>query len=113
MPDLPHFAFPFRWIAQPDGSVAAAAVEQDSVDEVAMCVEILLRTPLGFRADDGMPDFGTPEILFDLAPLNLDQLKESLAEWEPRAAARFAEYGDVVDETIRNVRIDLEESERF
>ena len=101
MVDLPHFSLPFRFT-----NGAAAVVEQDTTEEVAACVEAILRCPIGFR--DELPEFGAPSPLFDQAPVPVEELRQAVAEWEPRASADFTEYGDTVDEAIRTVRIALD-----
>lgn len=98
MIDLPHFSLPFRFV-----NGAAAVVEQDTAEEVATCVEAIIRCPIGFR--DELPEFGAVSPVFRQAPVPVEELRQAVAEWEPRANADITEYGDAVDEAIRTVRI--------
>jgi hypothetical protein len=61
-----------------------ATVPQGSVDEIAQCVYAILGTPRGSRLDE--PDFGVEEVTFDQAPLDLDDWRTAIREWEPRAS---------------------------
>lgn len=74
MADVPHFAFPFH--RGPSGQVVE--VDQDSADDVAARVVVLLSYPLGFL--DRLPTFGVVEQLFDR--VNLNELRAALAEWD-------------------------------
>ena len=55
---IPHLRIPFRITS----SGAADVVEQDSIDDVAQCVEVLLRTRPGDRPE--VPEYGIDEPLF-------------------------------------------------
>ena len=74
---IPHFALPLR-VA---GDGRFAVVEQDSPDDVAQCVAVVLATPVGSRAE--IPEFGAPRFDFDV-PDPADVI-EAVKEWEPRA----------------------------
>lgn len=58
MADASHFAWPFSVV---DGDIAT--VEQDSLEQIEQCVEVILRTPVGSRID--APGFGRPDELFE------------------------------------------------
>lgn len=58
-----HFTLPFAWRRQPDLTLAGASNDQDSVADVAACVEAIVRTMQGER--DALPTFGRPALLFD------------------------------------------------
>lgn len=74
---VPHLAIPFG--LNSDGSVSV--VEQDTVEEVAQCVQVLLGTVEGQR--QFVPTYGIPDPTF----VGLDQLavEQAVADWEPRA----------------------------
>lgn len=75
----PHFDLPFRF--GPDADLVS--VEQDSVDEIANCVEVVLRTHPGDRVED--PDFGSEPLVPDQQPLGLAGVIAAVGEHEPRA----------------------------
>ena len=78
------FALPFRF-ATPQ----AAVVEQDSIDEIAYCAYAVLICPQGFRVE--LPEFGLPDLTFTQQPVNRELIRETIEEWEPRAAVAFSE----------------------
>lgn len=96
--DAPHFKFPFEFDGQ-----KFAEVEQDTFDDVAGCVQVVLRTPLGFR--DALPEFGTPNPTFK-APPSVEAQRRAVAEWEPRAQATVTEDRSALDEGIERVRME-------
>ena len=49
-PDSPHLKVPFQIVGP-----RAQVLEQDTHEEIAQCVEVILRYPLGVRLD--LPDF--------------------------------------------------------
>lgn len=100
MPDTPHFALPFRLEG---GSFAVN--EQDSAEDVAACVEAVIRTRPGER--DELPAFGVTDPAFQQAPIDTDLLVEQVNEWEPRAKALAEETPDLFDATVRRVRLEV------
>lgn len=87
MPDPRHFTIPFRFETLRTGRARAASTEQDTPAEVADCVEVIIRTTAGERAQ--LPGFGRPDSLefgtgVDLARA---QLQTAIDESEPRARA--------------------------
>lgn len=60
-------------------------VEQDSAQEIAECVEVILRYPAGSCVD--LPEFGIPDPTFAQNGLDLDVVRDVVEEWEPRAEA--------------------------
>jgi phage baseplate assembly protein W len=75
---IPHLAYPARVVGG-----RLAAVEQDSIDDVAGCVELLMRCPVGSREDE--PTFGTPPQVFGQGGVSAAELEAAIARWEPRA----------------------------
>lgn len=60
-----------------------ATVEQDSVDEVAQCVYVVLSYEEGSRPE--LPDFGIESQLFLQGGVSQDEIRAAVEEWEPRA----------------------------
>lgn len=99
--ELPHFALPLRF----DGH--AVVVEQDSFDDVAMCVEAAARTERGTRLE--LPEFGVPDQLFVGGELDAEELRSALVESEPRAEAFADRIEDPAAARVETIRILLEE----
>ena len=100
MADVPHFALPFRF-----RQGRAVEVEQDSIDDVAACVEAVLRTRPGQR--DEHPDFGTPDLTFSQRPVSSESLAAAVERWEPRVHLLAEEDPDLVHEAVQRVRLTL------
>lgn len=96
----PHFAFPFR-VA--NGRVAVN--EQDSPDDVAACVQAVLRTRPGER--DALPNFGSPDLTFHQLPVDPDTLADLVEGWEPRARVLAEQDPDLLAEAALSVRLTL------
>jgi len=54
---IPHLAFPFRLTGR-----GANVLEQDTLEEIAQGVQVLVTTRLGERQE--LPDYGTPDPVF-------------------------------------------------
>lgn len=94
-------AYPFRWSANGHAHV----MEQDFIDEVANCCEVILKCPVGIRTE--LPEFGTPDQTF-LPAADPEVIIGVLARWEPRADAsivRQVVFG--LDETESDVNIQI------
>jgi phage baseplate assembly protein W len=76
-PILPHLAVPL--VIAPDGSFDI--VQQDSVEEVAQSVSVLLGTQLGRRVM--VPNYGTPDPTF--TEPDAHAIEQTITNWEPRA----------------------------
>lgn len=96
MADIPHFNFPFRF-----SGAHVAVVEQDSMDDVANCVEIIFMTPIGWRPE--APTFGVPDFAFMKQPIGEDFLTDIISSQEPRADVAFTEAPDRYDELIDHI----------
>lgn len=95
MADVPHFDLPFRFV-----NGKAVEVEQDTVEDIVVCIEALLRTRPGQRLD--LPTYGTPDPLFQGA--DADDLLNVIQEWEPRANIAIEEGWDY-EGFIQSLRI--------
>ncbi|HST43087.1 MAG TPA: hypothetical protein VLK58_26410 [Conexibacter sp.] len=102
MTDIPHLSVPLR-IA----NKRFAAVEQDSAQHVAECVEAAVRTELGSRVE--APDFGVPSYVLAAGGVDVDELREAIVTSEPRAEV-VAELVDSLDDLrAESIRILIEE----
>lgn len=103
--DTPQLAYPFEITS----SGAVREVEQDTLDEIAMSIEIILRYPLGYR--DELPDFGIPELAFRESTEDISSmLADYVSRWETRAAAFVEEQPQQWDQMVREFLIRLQGS---
>lgn len=101
MIERPHFSYPFR---RENGKVAV--VEQDTLEHVDSCVNVIVRCPLGFR--DDRPEFGWPFPEFANIPIDTRALADAISELEPRANTRIEEYADIASSAVRDISVDIE-----
>lgn len=98
---IPHMAYPFMWSA----SGHAHVLEQDYLEEVANCCEVILKCPVGVRIE--LPEFGTPDQTFR-PKADPEVILGVLSRWEPRAdtsIVRQVLFG--ADETESDVNIQI------
>lgn len=100
---IPHFDLPFHF----DEEGHPHAVEQDTTQDVAVCVEAVVRTTQGQRQE--LPDFGIEDPLFKQNGLNTSNLRTSVEKWEPRVEAAIEEGWDF-DNAIQSIRITVREN---
>lgn len=102
--ETPHFALPLRF-----NRGSTVCNEQDTIEDIADCVEAILRTGPGDLGEN--PDFGTPPLIFQQRPLNLDDVINRVELWEPRARVVMEEAPIKLDEALARVRatVKLEE----
>lgn len=101
--NTPQIAFPFE--IMPSGTVRE--VEQDTLDEIAMSIEIILRFPLGSRYE--LPNFGVPDLSFRLSTEDLASiLAEHVLRWETRARIFIEERPDQWNQMVRDFTIRVE-----
>lgn len=96
----PHFDLPFRF-----SSDGVASVEQSSFEDIANCVETIVRCPLGFRPDN--PSFGFPQLEFAQQPVISADVVEIVTSQEPRAVVVMSETPDPLDQLIDRVLVDV------
>jgi len=77
MPDYPHLAIPIR---MENGQFVTN--EQDSDEEAKTCVWAIISTQKGSRPEQ--PEFGINDPTFDTMPIDISDIMESIARWEPR-----------------------------
>jgi phage baseplate assembly protein W len=101
--DTPQFDLPFRLGA--DGN--PVEVEADSGAEIGDCVEVLLRTPLGFH--DDLPDYGVDMPLFEESSgaVNMDEVQTAISTWEERADVLIDSEPDLLDVFVSRVTINV------
>jgi len=103
--EVPHFSLPFRFTNAVRGGPAAAVNEQDSLDEIADCVFAVLVCPAGFRVE--LPAFGLTDPTFAVPAPDLDEIRDTVEAWEPRAALVLDTYPDLLDVLIAHVEVDV------
>lgn len=89
MADIPHFDLPFSF-SGPESHVAE--VEQDSVDDLAVCVEAICRTRPEQRLE--IEDFGIDDPTFQVGGLDPNFLLGEIIMQEPRVAVAVEEDWD-------------------
>jgi len=98
----PHFGLPF------DLTSGATTNEQDTLDDIAACVEAICRTPQGSRLDN--LDFGFPNVELSSQPIVTEDLIDIVSEQEPRAVLLFEEQPDLLDYYIDRITITVQEA---
>ena len=98
--DSPHFDLPFRLL-----STGAAVSEQDTYDDVANCVEAIVRTPYGFR--DDAPNFGFPSVELRPMPVISSEIRDVVDAQEPRATILISERPDFYDQLIDRITVEV------
>lgn len=78
MTEIPHLAFPIRFIGDD-----VLTVEQDTIEEIELCVRTILAWRIGERPE--APEFGIPDPTFGQAPIDLEPIRAAVLDFEPRA----------------------------
>jgi phage baseplate assembly protein W len=99
-PTNPHFSWPF---GRDSRTGKVGVVEQLSPDHIRGQEFAVVITPQGWRSE--RPDFGWVWPEFANFPLDLRPLEEAIERFVPDSNADVSEWGDVVDQTIRHIRI--------
>lgn len=99
----PHFDLPFRFT--PSGGGGSAVVEQNSFEDIANCVEAIIRTPLGYR--DDAPQFGFPDLTLIEQPIISKDVVELVQSQEPRATVLIGEQVDFIDVLIDRLTVEV------
>lgn len=98
--DTPHFALPLRYV---NGS--AVVNQQDSMDDIADCVEAVCLTIPGDR--DEMPEFGIEDPTFGQQPIPLGPLLAQITTFESRATLLASQAPAMLDAAIANITLDV------
>jgi phage baseplate assembly protein W len=96
---IPHFSYPFRL----EGN-SFAVVDQDTPDDIVQSVEILVATRRGQRQE--LPDYGIADPLFEDG-LDLQDITDAIADWEPRATTAVDSEIDDIDQYINHIRVNV------
>lgn len=95
---VPHLKLPLKVGARG----ALETLEQDTVEEVAQCVEVLLSTERGERIE--LPSYGIEDPAFTVT-IPLNEVQSQIEDWEPRAAVILNDEADEADELLRRLRV--------
>src|SRR5436189_2186184 len=95
-----HFNFPFQFDSK---TGHAQEVEQDTVDDVAVCIELAFLVEPGYRLET--PTFGVPSQVFEFEPLNLEAMVRAASLWENRADIVMSQVVDAADSTHLTDRV--------
>jgi phage baseplate assembly protein W len=96
-PITPQLSYPFDF----------SEVEQDTLDEIAMACELVLRYPVGYRIE--LPQFGRPELLFRESTEDIERLLlNAVSRWEPRARLLVEERPDRWTRMVRHFILTVE-----
>lgn len=107
----PHFDIPFRLNGGPGtlvGTVyksSAAVVEQDTFEDISNCVEVIVRTPIGFREDN--LEFGFPHFALLPQPLLSNVYSDLIMQQEPRAEIAMAEKRNEFDTYVDRILVEV------
>jgi phage baseplate assembly protein W len=105
MADRPHFGFPF----QRGSNGKIAVVEQDTIEHINACCQVIARCPVGHRLE--RPEFGWQFPEFKNAPVDPAPLVDAIRRFEPRASSVTArEFADMVNDAVRHISVDVEAS---
>jgi len=102
MSDVPHFDYPFRF----GKSNHAVEIEQDSIEDIEVCIATIIMTNHGDRVE--LPEFGTNSLLFQIQPLPIDQLYSDITDQEPRALMVISQQPDPLDYLTALVTVTVE-----
>jgi len=105
MADQPHFSLPMRF----DGR-KLVMVEQDTDDDIMMCILNLLLTRPGEREMN--PTFGSPDITFMRQPIDEHALRMAIEDAEPRAIAAIEQNPSFLDELAVRVQISISRADQ-
>lgn len=98
--DTPHFAFPLRYV-----NGHAVVNQQDSMNDIAACVEAVCLTNPGDRVE--WPEFGVTDMTFAQQPIPLNALVGQIETFEPRATILITEDPDQFDAAVVNADINI------
>ena len=103
MTDIPHFNYPFQF----GYTGHAVVVEQGSIEDVESCLQSLLLCQIGQRVE--LPEFGIDPMLFELQPLDTEEIEAAIVEYEPRAITTIASQPNIPDYFNALINIKLSE----
>lgn len=98
MARIPHLKIPLELAGN-----SFATVEQDSPEDIAQCVKIILRTPFGSR--DDVPTMGLTEQRYRAGGPNLAEIERQILEHEPRVDVLVELAPLLLDEALAEVGV--------
>jgi len=99
--NIPHFDYPFQF----GYTGHAVVVEQGTLEDVESCLTTLLHCQIGHRLE--LPDFGVDPMLFELQPLQTDDIEAAIIEYEPRAITTVASQPSPIDYLTALINVDF------
>jgi hypothetical protein len=100
--DTPHFAYPFTLVGN-----AVDVSEQDSIDELQDCANVIVRCPTGFLL--ARPDFGWAFPEFRTVPIDPRELVAAMNRFGPTATFSAVEVSRVADLSIRTITLNMQQ----
>lgn len=100
MTDPTHIAYPFRWGAHGN----AVELEQDTIEEISNCCEVIIRTDIGVLQD--LPEFGIDDPTFTRR-VDSNLLGRQINLWEPRAQVQITSKADTIDQLVETVTLQV------
>jgi len=85
-----------------------AVTEQNTFEEIANCVEAIVRTPYGFRLDNQF--FGIPQLELLTQPILSQVVVDAVAEQEPRSEILMGENRDQFDQFITKLAVEVRQN---
>jgi phage baseplate assembly protein W len=104
MDNLPHLSLPLTII---NGSYVTT--QQDTDLEAAHCVQVITSFERGMRPED--PDFGIADPAFEIQPIDVDDIYEAIASYEPRVETDITTIDQPDGATVVNIRVTMPTSE--
>jgi phage baseplate assembly protein W len=104
MDETLHLAIPFRIV-----NGAYATRQQDSDAEASDCVRNILAFEKGSRIED--PDFGIEDPSFESQPIDVDDIAEAIATYEPRVNAEIETEDEVEGTSTVSIFVTLPTSD--
>jgi phage baseplate assembly protein W len=102
--DIPHLAFPIRFAAG-----YYVTDDQDTNSEVTTAVRNICAFERGTRIE--RPDFGISDPTLEVMPIDVDDIANAIAMWEPRAEAEIETIIDLNGVETVNVKVGMPDSE--
>lgn len=87
-----------------------AMVQQDSSDDIVMCITNLLLTRPGEREMN--PEYGSQDLTFARQPIDEHALHMVIEEWEPRAAVVIEQDPKFLDELAVRIQISISRADQ-
>lgn len=103
MADVPHFDIPIR---RDPATGHVAVVEQDSLEELAVGVEIVCRTVVGERLE--LPQFGLPRLMLSRAPIDLGAVAAQVMASAPRTHVLVEDAPEAFEDVVQALTVTVD-----